>query len=340
MTQKNTLLPNYSLKEHNTFGLEVKSKFFVAYDSESELIRLLDNINKLKLPILQIGEGSNLLFTRDFDGIALHSCIEGYQVVKETAEHVYINVGGGIIWDNFVEWCVNKGYGGIENLSVIPGTVGASPVQNIGAYGVEAQDVITEVETIELATGNKRTFSNQQCEFAYRHSIFKTELKGKYAVTSATYKLDKTPTFNLSYGNIEKLLRDTPPSLKSIRKVITEVRDSKLPNHKVIGNAGSFFKNPYISTSEFKALQKKFPNMPHYPINVEEVKVPAGWLIDQAGFKGKQHKGAAVHKDQALVLINNKQATGNDIVELARIIISKVEDLFGITLSPEVNIIG
>lgn len=340
MTQKNTLLSNHSLKAHNTFGLDIKSKHFLAYDSKEALIGLINEINALDLPILQIGEGSNLLFTKDYDGIALHSCIEGFETIKEDAEHIYVNVGGGVIWDDFVAWSVEKGYGGIENLSVIPGTVGASPVQNIGAYGVEAQDVIWKAEAVELNNGEKRTFSNEECQFAYRDSIFKNTLKGKYAITSVTFKLDKAPTFNLSYGNIEKLLEGKTASLENIRNVITEVRDSKLPDHKVLGNAGSFFKNPYIAKTQYDLLKEKYPNMPHYPISETEVKVPAGWLIDQAGLKGYQHKGAAVHKDQALVLVNNNNATGNDIVELAHIVIDRIKELFDIDLSPEVNVIS
>ncbi len=334
------MIQDYSLKSHNTFGIDVNTKYFLAYDSEEILENNLNKIRALNLPIINIGEGSNLLFIKDFDGIVLHSQIKGIKIIHESDDNVKVRVGGGVIWDEFVDWAVNNNMGGIENLSTIPGTVGASPVQNIGAYGVEAKDVIISAETIEISTGKRRIFTNKDCHFAYRDSIFKNELKGKYIVTYVTYQLSKNHHFKLDYGNINSLLNGQTPSIKLIRDIITEVRNSKLPDYKTLGNAGSFFTNPYIDKSQYHDLQKQFPSIPHYPISENKVKVPAGWLIDQCGLKGFEHKGAAVHKNQALVLINTGKATGNDVVELAQIVIAQVKDKFGITLSPEVNIIG
>lgn len=335
----NTIIQNQSLKDFNTFGIDVNADFFFAYDTEESLTLNLEKIKSLKLPSLMIGEGSNLLFINDYKGIILHSNINGFELIEEDDDKVIIRVGAGVIWDDLVDWCVNKGYGGIENLSAIPGTVGASPVQNIGAYGVEAQDVICQVEAINLQTGEKRLFSNSECRFAYRYSIFKDELKDQYAVTYVSFELSKKPSFNLSYGNISSLLDGRQPSLALIRKVITEVRESKLPNHKILGNAGSFFTNPYIGIDQYEKLKIDFPNIPHYPVDNSLVKVPAGWLIDQCGLKGRRHKHAAVHKDQALVLVNTGGASGQDVVELANIVRKEVEMKFGITLVPEVNFI-
>ncbi len=335
-----TLHKDFQLKDYNTFSIEALAKYFLPYTSEKTLLKFLPEINEFQLETLMIGEGSNLLFLNHFDGIVLYSQIKGFEIVEENKDYIIVKVGGGVIWDDFVAWAVEKGYGGLENLSIIPGTVGASPIQNIGAYGVEVQDLIVETEGIELNTGKKRVFSNKECRFAYRDSIFKNELKGKYAMTYVTYRLSKHPEFNTTYGNISKLLDSRKPSLKLIRQVITEVRNSKLPDHKILGNAGSFFKNPYISIEQYDKLKKQYPEIPHYPINNTTVKVPAGWLIDQCGLKGKKHNGAAVHKDQALVLINIGDATGQDVAELAAIIVNQVEDKYGITLKPEVNFIS
>jgi len=337
---KDKLQQNYSLKPHNTFGIDIKSNYFLSYTSEESLIKYLPEINEFNLSPLLVGEGSNLLFLKNYDGIILHPQIEGFEIIADAKNDVEVRIGAGVIWDDFVAWAVERNYGGIENLSNIPGTVGASPVQNIGAYGVEAQDVITRVEAIELTTGEKRIFSNKDCQFAYRDSIFKKELKGKYAVSYVSFKLNKEPEFNLSYGNIKTLLNGQEANLVNIRQVITDVRNSKLPDYKTLGNAGSFFTNPYINLEQYEILKAKFPNIPHYPVSDTVVKVPAGWLIDQCGLKGRQYKGAAVHKDQALVLINTGEACGLDIVELSHLVIEEVKAKFGIKLTPEVNIIG
>lgn len=334
-----TLQKDYSLKAHNTFGIDIKTKYYLPYSKVDTLEKFLPEINEFQLELLMLGEGSNLLFTKDFEGIVLHSKIDFINVVKEDDEHAWVEAGAGIIWDDLVAWTVENNYGGIENLSAIPGTVGASPVQNIGAYGVEAKDCISEVRTIEINNVQKHCFSNADCTFDYRYSIFKGELKNQHIVTSVVFKLSKKPSFNLSYGNIQELLGERTPSLALIRQVITEVRDSKLPNHKELGNAGSFFTNPYISNEAFGILQKQYPSMPGYATNNNTIKVPAGWLIEQAGLKGYKHKNAAVHDKQALVLVNTGKTTGTEVLELAQIIIDKVQELYQITLKPEVNIL-
>lgn len=333
------LQKDHSLKAHNTFGIDVKTKYFLPYSNEDTLMTFLPEIKEFQLEPLMVGEGSNLLFTKNFEGIVLFSQIKFIKKTKEDEQQVWIEAGAGVIWDELVAWSVNHHYGGLENLSAIPGTVGASPVQNIGAYGVEAKDSIIKVHTIEIATGKKRSFSNEECEFDYRYSTFKGSRKGKFIVTSVVYQLSKTPSFNLNYGNIQALLGDRSPSLALIRQIIIEVRESKLPNHKELGNAGSFFTNPYISTEAFNHLRKLHPDIPGYTTKNNTVKVPAGWLIDHAGLKGYKHKEAAVHDKQALVLVNTGNATGNDIVELAQLIIERIQTQYGITLHPEVNII-
>ncbi len=334
-----TLYQNFDFKAYNTFGIDVKVNYFLPYSSEKTLLRFLPEINEFGLQPLMVGEGSNLLFLKNYDGIILYSQIKGIEIIEENESDVFVRVGAGEIWDDFVQWAVNNNYGGVENLSIIPGTVGASPVQNIGAYGVEAKDVIVKAETIELATKQKRTFTNEECQFAYRNSIFKNELKGQFAVTYVIFKLSKNPVFNLSYGNIDKLIGNRTPSLQLVREIICEVRNSKLPDYKILGNAGSFFTNPYVSKEKYDELLTQYPNMPHYPIDDTQVKVPAGWLIDQCGLKGFEHNGAAVHKDQALVIVNTGNATGMDVSELADIIIEKVREKYGIELKPEVNFI-
>ena len=334
-----TLQKDYSLKAHNTFSIDVKTKYFLPYSKVETLEKFLPEINEFQLEPLMLGEGSNLLFTKDFEGIVLHSQINFIKVVKEDDDHVWVESGAGIIWDDLVAWAVKNNYGGIENLSAIPGTVGASPVQNIGAYGVEAKDCISEVNTIEIKSVQKHRFSNADCTFDYRYSIFKGELKNQHIVTSVIFKLNKKPAFNLSYGNIQELIGERTPSLALIRQVITEVRESKLPNHKVLGNAGSFFTNPYISNEAFEALKKQHPNLPGYATSSNTMIVPAGWLIEQAWLNGYKHKNAAVHDKQALVLVNTGQTTGTEVLELAQIIIDKVQELYQISLKPEVNIL-
>jgi len=331
------ILENYSLLKHNTFGLDVKTRWFVEYENESDLQKLLSDEYFYSLPFLHIGQGSNLLFLDDYPGIIIHSLIQSIKVVKEDDNFVWVEAGAGIEWDNFVAYCVDNDWGGIENLSLIPGEVGASAVQNIGAYGVEACDTITKVNAYNVETGEKETFQNEDCEFAYRHSIFKEEkYRGKYFITSVVYKLSKQPVYNLEYGNLKETLADKPVNLKRIREAVVSIRESKLPDPEKQGNAGSFFMNPYISIAHYESLKKKYPDMPHYPVNREVVKIPAAWLIDRCGLKGKAMGGAAIHEKQPLVIVNRGSATANDIASLASLVYDGVKGKFGIELQREV----
>ncbi|MBO4397421.1 MAG: UDP-N-acetylmuramate dehydrogenase [Bacteroidaceae bacterium] len=317
---------------NNTFGIKAYAKRVIEYKSEEELVSLIPSLHGEKY--FHVGGGSNLLFVNDFDGIILHSCIKGFSVTDDE-----IRVGAGVVWDDFVEWSVLNGWSGIENLSFIPGEVGASAVQNIGAYGVEVKDVITKVDCVDLQTGERRTFTNKECNYAYRQSIFKKELKGKYAVTYVTYKLSRTFAPKLEYGNIIKSLPkgiEVTPTL--VRNTIIDIRKQKLPDPKVYGNAGSFFMNPVVSHDKFLQIQKDYPDMPYYETD-NGVKIPAGWMIEQCGWKGKSLGKAAVHDKQALVLVNLGGATGKDILHLCDVVRGCVKEKFDIDIHPEVNII-
>jgi len=336
-----TIEKQYSLLSHNTFGFNVKTDTFIEYSSTDDLKHILCDKELLNGPYLHIGSGSNLLFTSDYKGTILHSKIQGIEVTENTDDYVLVKVGAGVEWDNFVAHCVSQGWAGAENLSLIPGEVGASAVQNIGAYGVEAKDLITQVDTVEIATAKERTFANAECNYSYRQSIFKSELKNKFIVTYVTYKLSKNPVFNLEYGNIKAELEKCPEiSLATIRQAIIAIRDSKLPDPKIEGNAGSFFMNPIIPRSQFLELQKQFPEIPFYDIDEDRVKVPAGWMIDKCGWKGKTLGHVGVHSKQALVLVNKGNATGDEIVNLSREIQASVKKLFNIEIHPEVNFIS
>lgn len=327
---------NYSLLNLNTFGVDVKAKRYVEYGSEDELKTLIPTLSGV---VLHMGGGSNLLFKGDFDGIVLHSAIKGIEVVEETADAVLVRVGAGEVWDDFVAWAVEHGYGGVENLSLIPGEVGASAVQNIGAYGVEAKDVIVLVEAMELSNGQKRVFGNLECDYAYRQSIFKNQLKGKYAITYVTYRLQKQPMLKLEYGNIRAVLGDREEvTIADVRQTIIDIRNAKLPDPKVQGNAGSFFMNPVVSREKFLSIQKDYPQMPFYEVE-GGVKIPAGWMIDQCGWKGKSLGRAGVHDKQALVLVNLGGATSDEIITLCDTICHDVHEKFGIDIHPEVNLI-
>ena len=333
---------NYSLLIHNTFGMDVKAERYVEYDSEKDLRMLIPT---LKGKVLHIGGGSNLLFTGNFDGTVLHSAISGIEIVEEVEgeNELLVRVGAGVVWDDFVAWAVEHDYGGVENLSIIPGEVGASAVQNIGAYGVEAKDVIVMVETIDLSNGTTRIFANDECNYAYRQSIFKKELKGKYAITYVTYRLQKTPVLKLEYGNLLAVLGDALndgelPTIKQVRQAIIDIRNAKLPDPKVQGNAGSFFMNPVVSREKFLSIQKDYPQMPFYEV-AGGVKIPAGWMIDQCGWKGKALGRAAVHDKQALVLVNLGGATSDEIITLCNTVCKDVKEKFGVDIRPEVNFI-
>ena len=331
---------NYPLLKHNTFGLDVKTNYFVEYDSEADLQKLLHDEFFFSQRFWHIGQGSNLLFLGDFDGIIVHSAIREIMIIKEDEHSVWIKVGAGNNWDSLVAYCVENKWGGLENLSLIPGESGASAVQNIGAYGVEVSERIEEVHTYSLETGEKRIFSNADCNYSYRNSFFKKpENKGKYYVTYIIFKLSKQPEFCLDYGNIREKLSGKPISLQTIRETVIEIRESKLPDPKITGNAGSFFVNPYLPMDHFISLKNYYPNLPYYPVNETMVKVPAAWLIEQCGMKGKTVGGAAVHEKQALVIINQNHATGQEIASLAEEICRSVKEKFNIELQPEVNYI-
>jgi UDP-N-acetylmuramate dehydrogenase len=332
---------NFPLKTLNTFGIEVSARQYAPFRSVTELQNLLQCPGLDKEHLLVLGGGSNILFTRDFDGTVLHNQIPGLEVIEEQDDYALVQAGGGVVWHELVLFTIDKGLGGIENLSLIPGTVGAAPLQNIGAYGVELKDVFHSLEAVDLQSGEVKTFGPQDCQFGYRESVFKKALKGRYVVTHVTLKLSKHPVFNTSYGAIQDTLAAMQVSeitLRALSEAVCSIRRSKLPDPAEIGNAGSFFKNPEISPEAFAELKARFPDVPSYPAPHHQVKVPAGWLIERAGWKGRKFDHYGVHKNQALVLVNYGGAQGEQIKALAYEIIRSVQDTFGITLSPEVNI--
>jgi UDP-N-acetylmuramate dehydrogenase len=333
---------NISLLPHNTFGIDVQADYFAEYQSEAELMDFLPSDLAKQNQLLQIGEGSNLLFLSDFKGVVLHSKICFIEKTNETENEIFLQVGAGVKWDDFVAYCVENQLFGAENLSLIPGEVGAAAVQNIGAYGAEVKDLIEEVETVDIQTNRKKVFSNSECCYAYRESVFKTTLKGTQIVTAVTFRLSKKPVFNLQYAHLESeiLHQFGEINLANIRKAIIATREEKLPNPNIVGNAGSFFRNPYICIAHYEGLKKQYSAIPHYPVNEEVVKVPAAWLIEQCGWKGKSLDKAAVHTKQPLVLINNGNATGNGILHLAQSIQQSVKQQFSIDLQPEVEFVG
>ena len=335
------ILQNYSLKHHNTFGISVKAKYFAIFNSEKELVDLLKtNICNVE-PIFLLGGGSNILLTQDFKGIVLANKIKGIRIIKEDEYSVSICVGAGEVWHNFVLWSIKKNLSGVENLALIPGLVGASPIQNIGAYGTEAKDVITSVSYIEIESGITKEITNKECNFGYRTSIFKESLKDKVIITHVAYKLSKNPLNNIKYGEIidELKILDKKPSPSSIAEAVINIRMRKLPNPNKIGNAGSFFKNPIITTDKFKELKKRFPKIVGYKLSKTSVKISAGWLIDNAGLKGYRKADAGIHKDHALVLINYGNASGLEIINLAKYIQKKVKEKYKINIENEVNIL-
>ncbi len=331
----------HSLLHYNTFGIDAKCDDFIEYSSVNELLGILPSIKGKRW--LQIGGGSNLLFVHDFNGIVLHSQIKDCELIDSDENKVRLRVGSGYVWDDFVDYCVNNHYYGLENLSYIPGEVGASAVQNIGAYGVEVQQFISKVETLEVATGKPRIFDKDECEYAYRSSIFKHQLRGKYIVTHVVYELNKDFNPDLEYGGIQKALQANNISkdaltARQLRDVIIAVRKAKLPEPSEVGSAGSFFMNPIVGEEKFKELLSKYPQMPHY-LMPNGVKIPAGWMIDQCGWKGKRLGNAGVYEKQALVLVNLGGAKGCEIVELSNAICNDVKQKFGIDIHPEVNFI-
>ena len=335
-------IKNYNLLNHNTFGISGNCRRFVEFDNVDELQTCVRSITAEDKPLLIIGGGSNLLLTRDFPGLVLHSAIMGREVVKESEGKVWLRCGSGETWDDIVAYAEEKGWHGAENLSLIPGEVGASAVQNIGAYGAEAKDLITKVEAVEIATGNVVEFSNEDCRYAYRQSRFKNEWKDHYVITYVTYcfSLDFCP--DLDYGNIRHSLEEqgiSKPTAQQLRQTIINIREAKLPDPKVTGNAGSFFMNPVVGRDVYERLAAQHEGMPHYVVDADHIKIPAGWMIEQCGWKGASLGRAGVHDRQALVLVNRGGATGEEVVTLYKRIIEDVRAKFGIEIHPEVNVI-
>ncbi|MBY2899092.1 UDP-N-acetylenolpyruvoylglucosamine reductase [Bacteroides fragilis] len=328
----------YSLLSHNTFGIDVSAACFLEYASVDELHRLIDS-GQVTSPYLHIGGGSNLLFTKDYEGTVLHSRIEGVEVADETDDEIVVRVGAGVVWDDFVDYCVKHNWYGAENLSLIPGEVGASAVQNIGAYGVEVKDLIVRVETLNIE-GKERVYDISECGYSYRDSIFKRPANKSVFVTYVSFKLSKKEYYTLDYGTIRRELEKYPTvTLETVRRVIIAIREEKLPDPRVMGNAGSFFMNPIVSRIKFEALQEEYPHMPFYEIDADRIKIPAAWMIDQCGWKGKALGPAAVHDKQALVLVNRGGARGADVIALSDAVRASVREKFGIDIHPEVNFI-
>lgn len=332
---------NISLKPLNTFGFDKNAKFFTYADSVESLKNALSWASQNKQEVLILGGGSNVLLTRDFDGLVVKIELKGIELIREDKQHIWVKVGAGEIWHDLVIYAIEKNWAGIENLSLIPGTVGASPMQNIGAYGVEIKDVFDSLEALNRNTLELETFSHHDCGFGYRESVFKQKFKDQYVICSVTFRLDKTPQFHVDYGAIQDVLKEKGVkelSIKAVSDAVIEIRNSKLPNPKEIGNAGSFFKNPTISQSQFAELRSIFPEIPGYP-NEHGVKVAAGWLIEQAGWKGKRFGEVGVHAKQALVLVNYGNGDGAEIKILSEKVRESVKEKFGIELQPEVNFI-
>jgi len=333
---------DYSLKQHNTFGIDVKCRRFVEFESVDELKQEISSLDEKDNPLLFIGGGSNLLFTRDYDGTVIHSAIKGHEATIQD-DAILLRCGSGETWDDIVNLCVNKGWHGMENLSLIPGEVGASAVQNIGAYGVEAKDLIFKVEALDVETGCVREFSNEECGYSYRHSKFKDEWKNRFVITYVTYRLSEKFNPRLDYGNIRAVLdkKDIKvPGASQLRDIIIDIRKEKLPDPKVEGNAGSFFMNPVVPKEKYEELVALYGVVPHYTVDERHEKIPAGWMIDQCGWKGKSLGRAGVHSRQALVLVNRGGADGQDVLRLCEAVKKDVSEKFGINIMPEVNIIG
>ena len=328
---------DYSLLKHNTFGIEAKCKRFIEFSTVDEAVEVAKMLTEADQPLLILGGGSNLLLTKDYEGTVVHSAISYIKKV----DNCRVCCGLGYVFDDLVAYCVEHQLYGAENLSIIPGEVGASAVQNIGAYGVEAKDFIEDVEAVELATGKVVHFKNEDCQYSYRQSKFKQAWRDKYLITSVTYRFSTTYEPKLDYGNIRSALVSkgiTDPTASQLREVIIEVRNAKLPDPEVLGNAGSFFMNPIVAKTKYEELAAQYEKMPHYTIDATHEKIPAGWLIEQCGWKGKALGRAAVHDKQALVLVNRGGATGEEVVTLCKTIQNDVKNKFGIEIFPEVNI--
>jgi len=333
------VLHNISLLPYNTFGLNIKAQYFAEFSSVDDLrAGLKTGLN----PVFLLGGGSNVLITQDVEGLVLRNNLRGIKVIREFKNKVWVEVGGGEVWHEFVLWAVAQGYGGVENLSLIPGTVGAAPIQNIGAYGVELKDVFVQLKALELDSGKLKTFSRSDCRFSYRDSVFKREEKGKWCITAVVFSLTKSPhNLNTSYGDISKTLESNginSPNIENISRAVVQIRTSKLPDPAKIGNCGSFFKNPETDRSVLERILATHPQAPHYTLPDGRSKIPAGWLIEQCGWKGKRVGNTGCYERQALVLVNYGGATGEEVKNLANAIIESVEREFGVRLEAEVNI--
>lgn len=332
---------NFSLKPYNTFGIDVSARYFEELNDLQQLANL-KSLPCFERNSLILGGGSNILLTKDFDGLVVHNNLQGISIVREDDTSVILKAASGIIWHDLVLHAISKGFGGIENLSLIPGRVGASPMQNIGAYGVELKDVFYALEAWNIAKEQIEVFNKEECQFGYRESVFKNIYKNKYIILSVSFELRKNPKVNVSYGAIEQTLKEmniSKPSIKDVSDAVITIRSSKLPNPAEIGNAGSFFKNPVVSNQFAENLQRRFPQMPTYKVGESETKIPAGWLIEQAGWKGKTFGNYGVHKNQALVLVNYGNATGENLKNLAFDIKKDVMEKFNIDIYPEVNFV-
>ncbi len=330
---------NYSLKPHNTFGLDVKAERYIQLNDIDDVHEVLHSKTICKKPILVLGGGSNMLFSKDFEGTVLYPNLNNIEIASETTNDIFLRVGAGVCWDRFVQFCVNNGWGGIENLSLIPGNVGAAPVQNIGAYGVEAKDAIVSVKGLLLSRGKPFVLDNNGCVFGYRDSIFKHELRKRALITHVSFRLSKFPKFITHYGNVdEELKKYDEVNLKNIRNAIVDIRKRKLPDPSDLGNAGSFFKNPIIKDYKAVKLIRRFPEMPTYPAD-EGVKLSAAWLIEQCGWKGKRVGNVGMYKDQALIMVNYGNATADELTSFSKAIQESVKSAFNVKIEPEVNLI-
>jgi len=332
---------NFSLKNLNSFGIECYADYFSEVHSVADFLSLIKTRELKELKKLIIGGGSNVLFTNNFSGLIINNKITGLEIIQEDENNIFLKVASGVIWHELVNFAVNNNYYGLENLALIPGTVGAAPIQNIGAYGVELKDVFFSLEALDFTSGELKSFSKSACHFGYRDSIFKKELKDKFFITSVTLILQKNPSFNLSYAALQEIINSYPPeniSLRLVFETVIKIRKSKLPDPSEIGNAGSFFKNPEVDEKKLSELKIKFPEIPFYQITEKTFRIPAGWLIEKCYFKGFREGDSGVHKNQALVLVNYGNATGGEILTLAEKIQEEVKQRFSIKLTPEVNI--
>ena len=336
------IIANYPLLKLNTFGVDVNAKYFVSINTVNELIELTKTEVFKDFQLLILGGGSNILFTKDFDGLVILNSIKGKEIIDQTQESIFLKIGAGENWHELVMYSVDNGWGGIENLSLIPGNTGTAPMQNIGAYGVEIKETFVELEALEISSGKIVKFNNSDCEFGYRESVFKNKMKNQYIILNITLELKKNPVLNINYGDVKAILEIQNiinPSIKEVSNAIISIRQSKLPDPKIIGNSGSFFKNPIVSLNQLEFIKKKYPNVVNYKINENEFKIAAGWMIERAGWKGKKFNNYGVHEKQALVLVNYGLANGMEIFNLSEEIILDIKDKFGITLEREVNII-